>query len=150
MRIQPVRTEADHDAAVARITQLMGAEPGTGASDELEVLITLVDAYEAQHYPMDTPDPVTIIKFQMEQQGLTRRDLEPMIGSRARVSEVLTGKRALTLPMIRRLHAGLGIPVDLLVGLSPAPTRSARHSKRTSCVAAPGVGHQIIAQVSGR
>lgn len=113
MRIQPVRTEAEHDAAVTRITQLMGAEPGSASSDELEVLVTLVDAYETKHFPMNTPDPLTIIKFQMEHQGLTRKDLEPMIGSRARVSEILTGKRALTLPMIRRLHADLGIPMEL-------------------------------------
>ena len=118
MFIQPVRTEAEYDAAVARITQLMGAEPGTAAGDELDILATLVEAYEAKHFTVDTPDPVTIIKFQMEQQGLTRKDLEPMIGSRARVSEVLTGKRSLTLPMIRRLHAGLYIPVDLLIGES--------------------------------
>ena len=86
MRIQPVRTEAEHDAAVTRIQQLMGAGPGTEASDELEVLVTLVDAYETKHFPIDTPDPVTIIKFQIEQQGMSRKDLEPMIGSRARVA----------------------------------------------------------------
>jgi HTH-type transcriptional regulator/antitoxin HigA len=94
----------------------MGADPGTSAGDELEVLVTLVDAYEAKRFPMATPEPVAVIRFQMEQQGLSRRELEPMIGSRARVSEVLNGKRALTLPMIRRLHAGLRIPVELLVG----------------------------------
>jgi len=129
MRIQPVRTEAEHDAAVARITELMGAEPGTENSDELEVLVTLVDAYETKHFPMETPDPVTIIQFQLEQQGLTRKDLEPMIGSRARVSEILTGKRALTLPMIRRLHAELGIPVDLLIGAAPPPRRTAARDR---------------------
>jgi len=132
MRIQPVRTEAEHDAAVTRIQQLMGAGPGTEASDELEVLVTLVDAYETKHFPIDTPDPVTIIKFQIEQQGMSRKDLEPMIGSRARVSEILTGKRALTLPMIRRLHHGLNIPVDLLVGTSPIPSRDARRAQRKS------------------
>jgi HTH-type transcriptional regulator/antitoxin HigA len=150
MRIQPVRTEAEHDAAVARITQLMGAEPGTEASDELEVLVTLVDAYETKHFPMDTPDPVTIIKFQMEQQGLTRKDLEPMIGSRARVSEVLTGRRALTLPMIRRLHTGLSIPVDLLIGLRPAPARSARHGRRKPPLESSRGDRQIAAKISGR
>jgi HTH-type transcriptional regulator/antitoxin HigA len=132
MRIQPVRTEADHEAGVARITQLMGAVPGSEASDELEVLVTLVDAYEAKHFPIAMPDPVAAIKFQMEQQGLSRKDLEPMIGSRARVSEILTGKRPLTLPMIRRLHRGLSIPVDLLVGPGVAHTRIARKSKRSS------------------
>jgi HTH-type transcriptional regulator/antitoxin HigA len=150
MRIQPVRTEAEHDAAVARITQLMGAERGTAAGDERDILATLVDAYEAMNFPIDTPDPVTIIKFQMEQQGLTRKDLEPMIGSRARVSEVLTGKRALTLPMIRRLHAGLYIPVDLLIGSSPVPVRIATRSKRKPPVAASRAGRQAIAQQSIR
>src|SRR5271165_7158654 len=132
MRIQPVRTEAEHDAAVTRIQELMGAEPGTEASDELEVLVTLVDAYETKNFPIDMPDPVTVIKFQMEQQGISRKDLEPMIGSRARVSEILTGKRALTLPMIRRLHDGLNIPVDLLVGISTVSPPSARRAKRKS------------------
>ena len=150
MRIQPVRTEAEHDAAVARITQLIGAKIGTEASDELEVLITLVDAYEARHFPMSTPDPVAIIKFQMEQQGLTRKDLEPMIGSRARVSEVLTGKRSLTLPMIRRLHAGLFIPVDLLVGFNRVPVRVARRSNKKPPIAAFRAGRQALAQQSGR
>jgi HTH-type transcriptional regulator/antitoxin HigA len=149
MRIQPVRTEAEHDAAVARITQLMGAEPGTAASDELEVLVTLVDAYETKHFPMNVPDPVTIIKFQMEQQRLTRKDLEPMIGSRARVSEILTGKRALTLPMIRRLHMDLGIPVDLLVGTA-APPRAARRNRRTYPVAVSRPGRALAAQQIGR
>ena len=132
MQIQPVRTEAEYDAAVARIAQLMGAEPGTAASDELDVLATLVEAYESKHFPIDTPDPIAIIKFQMEQQGLRRKDLEPMIGSRARVSEVLNGKRALTLPMIRRLHLGLRIPVDLLVGQDPAHRGTVRRAKRKS------------------
>ncbi len=150
MRIQPVRSEAEHDAALERITQLMGAEQGTAASDELEVLVTLVDAYEARHFPMNTPDPVTVIKFQMEQQGLSRKDLETMIGSRARVSEILTGKRALTLPMIRRLHHGLSIPVDLLVGTATAPTRAARHAKRKSPVAAPRTGRALAAHQGGR
>jgi HTH-type transcriptional regulator/antitoxin HigA len=148
MRIKPIRTEAEHDAAVERITQLMGAKMGTDASDELEVLATLVDAYEARNFPMDTPDPIAIIKFQMEQQGLGRKDLEPMIGSRARVSEVLTGKRALTLPMIRRLHTGLCIPADLLVGPVPAPRRIAEHRKSPATV--PGSGRRFAAQQSGR
>lgn len=126
MRIQPIRTEAGHDRALARIAELMGAKPGTDESDELEVLATLVDAFEARLFPMDTPDPLTVIRFQMEQQGMTRKDLEPLIGSRARVSEVLNGKRSLTLPMIRRLHAGLHIPVDLLVGIAPPHRRATR------------------------
>jgi len=150
MRIQPIRTDAEHEAAVARITQLMGAEPGTAAGDELDILATLVDAYEAKQFPIKTPDPVSIIKFQMEQQGMTRRDLEPMIGSRARVSEVLTGKRALTLPMIRRLHVGLCIPVDLLVGVHTAPVRPARRGKGKPVVAISRTGGRAMAQHSVR
>ena len=116
MQIRPIRTEKDHDEALARIDELMSAKLGTAEGDELDVLVTLVDAYEEKHFPMDAPDPVTAIQFRMEQQGLTRKDLEPMIGSRARVSEVLSGKRGLTLAMIRRVRTGLGISADLLVG----------------------------------
>lgn len=150
MRIQPVRTEAEHDAAVARITELMGAKLGTEASDELEILVTLVDAYEVKHFPMDIPDPVTVIKFQMEQQGLSRKDLEPLIGSRARVSEILTAKRALTLPMIRRLHHGLKIPVDLLVGTATTSPRTARQARRKSPDGVFRTGRGVTAQQSAR
>ncbi len=94
----------------------MSAVPGTPEGDELDVLATLVDAYESKHYPMDAPDPIAAIEFRMEQLGLKRSDLEPMIGSRARVSEVLTGKRNLTLPMVRRVRSGLGISADVLIG----------------------------------
>src|SRR5580698_182315 len=100
IQIRPIRTEQDHDVAVARIEELMSAQAGTADGDELDVLATLVDAYEAKHHAIDAPDPVTAIQFRMEQQGLTRKDLEPLIGSRARVSEVMTGKRNLTLEMI--------------------------------------------------
>lgn len=116
IQIRPIRTEQDHDEALARIDELMSAKAGTPEGDELDVLATLVDAYESKHFPMDAPDPVTAIQFRMEQQGLTRKDLEPLIGSRARVSEVMTGKRGLTLAMVRRVRAGLGISADLLVG----------------------------------
>ena len=150
MRIQPIRTEAEHDAAVARITQLMGAKIGTEAGDELEVLATLVDAYESRRFPIEAPDPVTVIKFQMVQRGLARKDLEPMIGSRARVSEVLTGKRALTLPMIRRLHTGLGIPLDLLVGLKPVSGRMAERGKRKPMAPDHRSGRRAAAQMGGR
>ncbi len=150
MRIQPIRTEADHEVAVARIAQLMGAEPGTAPSDELEVLATLVDAYEAKRFPINTPDPVTVIRFQMEQQGLSRRDLEPMIGSRARVSEILTGKRALTLPMIRRLHQGLTIPVDLLIGPATVSSRTERQKKRKPSYAVSRTNRGSAAQQSAR
>ncbi len=116
IQVKPIRTKEDYREAVARIEKLMSAEFGTPEGDELDVLATLVDAYEAKHFPMDAPDPVAAIEFMMEQQGLTRKDLEPMIGSRARVSEVMTRKRGLTLAMVRRVRSGLGISADLLVG----------------------------------
>lgn len=148
MHIQPIRTKANYDAAVARIAQLMGAKAGTIGGDELDVLATLVEVYETRHFPMETPDPIAMIKFQLEQQGLSRKDLEPMIGSRARVSEVLNGKRALTLPMIRRLHAGLHIPVDLLVGVTTA-SRTRRKGKKT-LTAALHSSRRIAARVKSR
>jgi HTH-type transcriptional regulator/antitoxin HigA len=116
MQIHPIRTEADHDSAVARIAELMGAEPDTTEGEELDILATLVDAYEARHHAIDAPDPITAIQFRMEQQGLTRKNLEPMIGSRARVSEVMTRRRSLTLAMIRRVRNELGISADVLIG----------------------------------
>ena len=117
--VRPIRSGADYDAALERIDALMGAKFGTPEGDELDVLATLVDAYEEKRFPMDAPDPVTAIQFRMEQQGLTRKDLEPMIGSRARVSEVLNGKRKLTIGMIRRVRDELGISADLLIGSPP-------------------------------
>jgi HTH-type transcriptional regulator/antitoxin HigA len=116
MRIHPIRTEADHDSAVARIAELIGAKPDTAEGEELDILATLVDAYEAKHHVIDAPDPIAAIQFRMEQQGLTRKNLEPLIGSRARVSEVMTRRRPLTLAMIRRVRDELGISADLLVG----------------------------------
>lgn len=115
MKIRPIREKSDHSAAVKRIAALMGAQPGTPQSDELEVLVTLVDAYEEKHHAIAPPDPVSAILFRMEQQELSRRDLEPLIGSRARVSEILSRKRNLTLPMIRRLRSGLNISADILI-----------------------------------
>jgi HTH-type transcriptional regulator/antitoxin HigA len=150
MRIQPIRTEADHDAVIERIAQLMGAKPGSAASDELEVLATLVDVYESRHFPIDTPDPITIIEFQMEQRNMTRKDLEPMIGSRARVSEVLAGKRVLTLAMIRRLHAGMRIPIELLVGPEAAVRKTAPRRGKQPRSAAVRTRGQLAAKVRGR
>lgn len=124
MQIHPIKSEKDYERAVARIGQLMSAAPETAEGEELDVLATLVDAYEARHYAMDAPDPVAAIQFRMEQQGLTRKDLEPMIGSRARVSEVLNRKRNLTLEMIRRLKFDLGIPADSLI----VSTKHAAHN----------------------
>ena len=118
MRVRAIRTEQDYEAAVARTSELMGSPLGSPEGEELDLLATLVVDYEARHFPIEPPDPITAIEFRMEQQGLTQKDLEPMIGSRARVSEVMTGKRPLTLEMIRRLSAGLGISADVLIGLS--------------------------------
>ena len=116
MNIQPIKTEADYDRALARISELWGADPDTPKGDRLDVLITLVEAYETEHHPVDPPDPVDAILFRMEQQGLTRKDLEPILGSRSRVSEVLNRKRNLSLEMIRGLHNQLNIPLESLVG----------------------------------
>jgi HTH-type transcriptional regulator/antitoxin HigA len=129
MQIRPIRTEQDHRAAVARIEELMSALPGTPEGDELDVLATLVDVYEAKHHAIEAPDPVSAINFRMEQQQLTRKDLEPLIGSRARVSEVLTGKRPLTLDMVRRVKSGLGISADLLIMSAPAQKKNRSGSR---------------------
>lgn len=115
MDIRPIRTEADHQAALVEIERLFSAEPNTPEGDRLEVLVTLVEVYEARHYPVAAPDPVEAIKYYMESRGLSRGDLEPYIGSRARVAEVLNRRRPLSLGMIRRLHTGLGIPAEVLV-----------------------------------
>ncbi len=131
IRVHPIRTETDHERAVARISELMGAASGSPEGDELDVLATLVDAYEAKHHAMDAPDPLAAIQFRMEQQGLKRKDLEPLIGSRARVSEVLTGKRKLTLDMVRRVRSGLGISADLLIG-GPRNIARGRSSARAA------------------
>jgi len=115
MDIRPIKTEADYERALARIQVLMSAERDSDADDELDVLTTLVEAYEAQHFLIKPADPVEAILFRMEQQGLSRKDLEPYLGSRQRVSEVLNRRRALSLEMIRRLHEGLGIPLENLI-----------------------------------
>jgi HTH-type transcriptional regulator/antitoxin HigA len=115
MNIKPIKTEADYESALEEIEKLYGAEPDTSAGDRLEVLTTLVEAYEDVHYAISAPDPIEAINYFMESRGLTRADLEPYIGSRARVSEVLNRKRPLTLSMIQRLHSELGIPAEILV-----------------------------------
>jgi HTH-type transcriptional regulator/antitoxin HigA len=117
--LKPIRTKADYKAALAEVERLWGARSGTQKGDRLDVLATLIDAYETQHYPMDPPDPIDAIQFRMEQQGLTRKDLEPLIGTRARVAEIMTRKRNLSIDMIRRLHEQLGISAEVLI----RPTR---------------------------
>jgi HTH-type transcriptional regulator / antitoxin HigA len=113
--LKPIRTEADHARAMEDLKSLWGAKDGTAESDRLDVLATLIDVYETEHFPMDPPDPIEAIKFRMEQQGFTRKDLEPLIGTRARVAEVMNRKRSLSIDMIRRLHEGLGISADILI-----------------------------------
>jgi HTH-type transcriptional regulator/antitoxin HigA len=113
--VKPIRSAADHRAAMADVKRLWGSKNGTPNGDRLDVLATLIDAYEAQHEPIDRPDPIEAIRFRMEQQGLTRKDLEPLIGTRTRVSEVLNRKRTLSISMIRRLHAELGIAAEVLI-----------------------------------
>lgn len=118
MEIRPIHTKTDYKATLKEVSRLMESDPvlGTPEGDRLDVLATLVQAYETKHYPIGLPDPIEAIKFRMEQAGLTAKDLEPMIGQRNRVYEVLNRKRALTLPMIRKLHIGLGIPAENLIG----------------------------------
>ena len=115
MDVRPIRTNRDYQAALKEIEALWEARSGTTEADRLEVLTLLVQAYEAEHYPIPDPDPIELLLHVMEARGLTRKDLEPYIGSRARVAEVLNRVRPLTLEMIRRLSEGLGIPADVLV-----------------------------------
>jgi HTH-type transcriptional regulator/antitoxin HigA len=116
--LKPLRTEADYEAALTEVEELWGAKTGTPRGDRLDVLATLIDVYETERYPMKAPDPVDAIKFRMEQQGLTRKDLEKILGSRMRVSEVLNRRRGLSIEMIRKLHAKLKIPAEVLIGPS--------------------------------
>src|SRR5512145_3131567 len=120
MEIKPIRTKADYRKALKEIETLMHAEAGTPEGERLDVLATLVEAYERKQFPMDLPDPVEAIKFRMEQQGLGPKDLVPMIGQLNRVYEILSRKRPLTLAMIRALHDKLGIPSEVLIR-EPAP-----------------------------
>jgi len=110
-----IRSDDDYRAALARVEDLMGAAVGTPDGDELEHLAMVIEAYEDKHHPIDLPDPMAAILFRMEQQGLSQKDLAPYIGSSAKVSEVLAGKRDLTLPIIRALHKHLGIPAEVLI-----------------------------------
>lgn len=115
MEIKPIKIDADYRAALKEVETLMMAEPNTPEGEKLDVLVTLIEAYERKHFPLDLPDPVEAIKFEMEQKGLTVKDLEPMIGKSNRVYEVLNRKRSLTLKMIWKLHQELGIPAESLI-----------------------------------
>jgi HTH-type transcriptional regulator/antitoxin HigA len=125
MDIRPIKTESDYQAALKEIERLFEAVPNSSEGDRLEVLTTLVEAYEEQHYPIPAPDPVEAILYHMQSRGLTRRDLEPYIGNRARISEILNRKRTLSLKMIQQLHHELGIPAEVLL----QPYRIERESK---------------------
>ena len=122
MDLHPMKTEQDYDAALRAIETLWAAPEGSPEADQLEILLTLVEAYEATRYPIDPPDPIEAIKFRMEQQGLTRKDLAKILGTRTRVSEVLNRRRNLSIGMIRQLHKKLGISAEVLI----RPTRTGR------------------------
>ena len=115
MQLKPVRTEADYGAALEQIEHLMDAEPGTARGDLLDVLTTLVEAYEAAHHPIEAPDPIAALEYFMEQRGITRADLVPLLGSRSRVSEILNRRRRLTIEMAWRLHRELGMPAEAVI-----------------------------------
>lgn len=126
--LRPIKSEEDYRLALAEIERLFDAAPDTPEGDRLDVLSLLVAAYEEAHYPILPPDPVAALEYHMESRGLSRRDLEPYLGSRTRVAEVLNRRRGLTIEMIRRLHRGLGIPAEVLIqpyslsGQRPDPT----------------------------
>lgn len=130
MKVTPIKNEAVYTAALAEIDRLMDAVPDTPRGDRLDVLVTLVEAYEREHWSIEPPDPIDAIKVRMEQRGVSRRELEALLGGRNRVSEVLNRKRPLTIDMIRRLHRGLDIPAESLIQPTVRSTR--RRARRTA------------------
>jgi len=130
MNVKPIKDEADYDAALTEIAALMDAQPDTPEGDRLDVLVTLLEAYEEKHWRVSPPDPIEAIKARMQQRGLTRRDLEKVLGSKSRVSEVMNRKRPLTMEMIRRLHSKFGIPAESLI--QPTIRRRRRRRRRAS------------------
>ena len=115
MNINPIKTKKDYNEALARIEQLMDAKKNTADADELDILATLVEAYEEKHFPIESPDPIAAIEHCMEALGFTRKDLEPLLGSKSRVSEVLNKKRKLSMDMVRNLNEKMGIPAQALI-----------------------------------
>jgi HTH-type transcriptional regulator / antitoxin HigA len=113
--IKPIKTDNDYEKALAEVEKLWSSKSGTSEGDRLDVLATLIEAYELRHFPLGDVDPIEAIKFRMEQMGLTRKDLEGVIGNRGRIAEVLSGKRELSITMIRRLHETLGVPAEVLI-----------------------------------
>jgi HTH-type transcriptional regulator/antitoxin HigA len=115
MEIKPIKTEQDYNMSIKRIEELWGAKRDTPEGDELDLLCTLVESYEMKHYPIAPPDPIDAIKFRMEQMGMTNADMVKYLGSQSRVSEILNGKRKLTLKMVKSLYKGLNIPAEILL-----------------------------------
>ncbi len=118
MNICPIKSEADYERALSEIDRLWGAKKNTREGNKLDILLVLVEDYERRHHSIDSPDPIEAIKFRMEQMNLTRKDLEPYIGKRGRVSEIFNHQRNLSLNMIRKLHANLHIPLESLISKS--------------------------------
>lgn len=115
LNIKPIRNEKDYNLALKKVEKLFDAKPNTEKGDLLDILVTLIEAYEEKHHKIEFPDPIDAIQYWMESRGLTRKDLEIYLGSRARVSEILNRKRALSLEMVRKLHEGLEIPAEILI-----------------------------------
>jgi HTH-type transcriptional regulator/antitoxin HigA len=132
MNVKPIKNESDYDAALAEIADLMDARANTTEGDRLDVLVTLVEAYEERHWRVNPPDPIEAIKLRMQQRGLSRSDLEKVLGSKSRVSEVLNRKRPLTIEMIRRLHDKLGIPAESLIRATTRSPRQRRGRRRAA------------------
>jgi HTH-type transcriptional regulator / antitoxin HigA len=127
MDIKPIRTEADYEAALNEVEKWIDSQPGTAAGDRVDMLVTRIEAYEAVHFPICAPDErAEVLRYFMESRGIRRSDLIPLLGSKERVSEVLNRKRGLSLEMIRRLHVGLGIPAESLIGSSALRTSQGR------------------------
>lgn len=133
VNVSPIHTEADYEAALARAAKLMDALAGTPEDDELDVLADLIEAYEDRHFPIGDPDPIDAIEFFMDQQDLSRADLIPYIGSRAKVSEVFSGKRSITKSMARALHEHLGIPANMLFQMQEAGAEGRWDARQTRC-----------------
>jgi HTH-type transcriptional regulator / antitoxin HigA len=142
MDIKPIRNDEDHEAALTEIERLFDAEAGSPEADKLEVLTTLVEAYEEKNYHIPLPDPIEAIAYYMESRGLSRKDLEKYIGSRARVSEVMNRKRPLTMEMIRSLHEGLGIAAEILIQPYLPPTGRSRAAARKAKSPIPSLSYK--------
>ena len=144
MNIRPIKTEADYDAALIVIEELMGAAPDTPEGDELAILVTLVEAYEAEHWPIEAPDPISAIEHVMEVRGMYQKDFAALIGSQPHASEVLNRQRPLTLPMIRVLSAEWDLPADILVREYDLTNHRVAEKIRYSCSAVENGGDKLV------